>query len=142
MTVALGRAAQAMDDGKIDVVRNNMQIIQAVAAVAKGRIAVERVLAPVAEMHDMSRRVSNDDVAFRSFSESWAANECATVLEEWETVHGPHAAPLSATDTVNAITQILRVAHSGLVANNVTWGYDALKDAATRLERRIVLPSA
>ncbi len=142
MTVALGRAAQAMDDGKIDVVRNNMQIIQAIAAVAKGRIAVERVLAPVAEMRDLARRKGSEEGAFRSFSESWAANECATVLCEWETEHGPHTAPLSASDTVSAITQNLRIAHTSLLENSITQGYDSLKEAAARLERRIVLPGA
>jgi len=139
MSAVLNRAATAMEDGNIGAVLVNMQRLQAVAAIAKARMAVERVLVPVAEMHDISRHTKTEDGAWRMFSESWATTECASVLQEWATVHGPKAAPLSKSGTADMIGDKLRNAHMALSHSALDDGYGLLRDATKLLERNIVL---
>lgn len=139
MSTVLDRAANAMETGDIDAVLVNMQRLQAIAAVAKARMATERVLAPVAEMRDISRRSTADVGRWRTFSESWAAIECEKVHTEWRDVHGPKATPLSRSGTADKIGESLGSAHAALKLNDLEGAYSILRETAKMLERNIQL---
>lgn len=143
MSVALDRAATAMDDGNITGVLSAMQQLQAVATIAKARVAVERVLAPVAEMRDIGRQSKvADEGSWRSFTENWAAGESSGVLGAWTQTHAAKAAPLSRSGTGSAVTEKLSAANTALMGSDLEVGYTELKAAAKLLERTIRLPEA
>lgn len=143
MSVALDRAATAMDDGNIAGVLVAMQQLQAIATVAKARVSVERVLAPVAEMRDISRQSKvADEGSWRSFTGHWAAGESSGVLGAWTQTHAAKVAPLSRSGTGLAVTEKLGAANTALIGSDLEVGYTELKAAAALLERTIVLPTA
>lgn len=142
MSVALDRAATAMDDGNIAGVLVAMQQLQAVATVAKARVAVERVLAPVAEMRDIGKQTKMEEGPWRSFTQNWAMGESGELLGAWVQTQATKAAPLSVSGTGPVVTEALNAANTALTNGDLQTGYTELKAAAKLLERTIRLPEA
>lgn len=84
MSVVLNRAANALEEGKVDAVKQEMILLQAVATVAEARKVVERVLEPVAEMHAIGKLLrkneTDDGSPWRAFSLSWTQAEAQRLL--------------------------------------------------------------
>lgn len=142
MADILDRAAIAMQDGDVNLVKINMILLQAVCAVARTRAAVERVLVPVAEMRKIDqRRRQTEPSPAREFGIAMVAVESAKLLERWSGRGGlgHEAAQLSRGDSVVEITSALAAANTFLTMGNINGAYDELKRAAAALERQIRL---
>ncbi|MEK9155298.1 MAG: hypothetical protein AAB839_01480 [Patescibacteria group bacterium] len=140
MSTILQRAAAAMDHGDIPEVRKQMVALQAVCSVVQARAEVERILAPVAEMHSLRKRNgTGDEGPWRAFSTSWAFGESVRVLIKIREL-GPKMIPLSKGDTVALVLHRLDDASANLVTDDgLTDAYEGLKFVAGLLERRIRL---
>ena len=139
MSVVLDRAANALEEGNVDVVKDQMVLLQAVAMVAEARKAVERVLEPVAEMHAIGKLLrkgeTDDGSPWRTFSLSWTQAEAQRLLGQWKTSFEERIIPLSKGDTPTLVFQQLVDGGGYLAANDIPGAYKAFKLAGSLLER-------
>lgn len=139
MSVVLNRAANALEEGNVDAVKQEMILLQAVAMVAEARKAVERVLEPVAEMHAISKLLrkneTDDGSPWRAFSQQWAHAEAERLFGKWHVTFETRITPLSKGSTPSLIRQQLAAGTDHLASGDIAGAYKAYKTAGSLLER-------